>query len=44
MAGSKILLVLNDEATVQHIRDDIMRWDLDKAGSWDLYVEGIERL
>ena len=35
---------LNDEATVQQIRDDIVRWDLDKAGSWDLYVEGIERL
>ena len=34
---------LRDEGTIQQIRDDIMNWDLEKAGGWNLFVEGLER-
>ena len=26
------------------IRDDITKWDLEKAGGWNPFVEGLERL
>jgi len=34
---------LQDEATVQQLRDDIARWDLEKAGGWNNFTEGLER-
>jgi len=35
---------LDDEATIQQIRDDIATWDVDKAGSWAEWVAGIVKL
>jgi hypothetical protein len=32
---------LLDESTVQQLRDDIVGWDVDKAGSWHAFVEGL---
>ena len=34
---------LRDESTVQQLRDDIASWDVEKAGSWSLFIDGLER-
>ena len=34
---------LRDESTIQQIRDATMNWDLEKAGSWDAFTDGLER-
>jgi hypothetical protein len=35
---------IQDESTVQQLRDVITHWDIEKAGSWSAFVEGLERL
>ncbi len=35
---------LVDESTVQQIRDDLMKWDLEKAGDWNKFTGELERL
>ena len=34
---------LRDESTIQQLRDDITAWDVEKAGGWNEFIEGIER-
>ena len=35
---------LEDEATIQQLRDDIANWDMEKAGSWSEWVMGLVKL
>ena len=35
---------LSCEATVQQLRDEILQWDREKAGSWHAFTDGLERL
>ena len=35
---------LRNESTVQSLRDSIIAWDIEKAGNWKLYGEGLERM
>jgi hypothetical protein len=35
---------LVDESTIQQIRDDLLKWDLEKAGDWNTFTGELERL